>query len=386
MSEAESVFASYEALAEWALDAVRDVTGLVIGCGALGSYVAETLASMGVGAVVLIDDDTLAPHNILRTACVAADDAGRPKVHAVADAIRRRCGDVVQVVPINGSVQTTLGAGLASRASMVFLCADNREARVFGCRRAVAARTPHVSGAIDGFRGLVAGAFDPEASACYECGLSERERNELMRVRFSCSPPVDERAPSVPTTPVAAQITASWMVHVGLAYLQTSDERLLAKRVFIDPVQQSIKAASYERRPDCPCSAAGPRPEPVRFPCHSARMSPRDLLAEARAECGGDASVLLDYALVTEDACETCGRAVVRETPRHEETPSVCAECGGRMAAVRWTHALDGGGPLDGLSFRDLQLPWLHYVRVVGSAGSRTYEFSGDAAEIGLEG
>lgn len=64
----------------------------IVGLGSGGGFVAQSLAMSGVGAFVLIDDDTLETGNIVRH---VADmrDVGRSKVDAVADLIRQRNPD-----------------------------------------------------------------------------------------------------------------------------------------------------------------------------------------------------------------------------------------------------------------------------------------------------
>lgn len=81
------------------LDYLRTRTVGIVGIGSGGSFVAVSLAMSGVGRFILIDDDVIETHNVVRH---AADlrDVGRPKVEAVADLIRQRNpqADVITVV------------------------------------------------------------------------------------------------------------------------------------------------------------------------------------------------------------------------------------------------------------------------------------------------
>ncbi|HOX24241.1 MAG TPA: sulfur carrier protein ThiS adenylyltransferase ThiF [Candidatus Krumholzibacteria bacterium] len=63
-------------------------TVAVAGCGGLGSNVAVALARAGVGHLILIDHDVVAPDNLNRQHFFR-DDVGRPKVAALADHLRR---------------------------------------------------------------------------------------------------------------------------------------------------------------------------------------------------------------------------------------------------------------------------------------------------------
>lgn len=63
-------------------------TVAIIGLGSLGSKIAISLARAGVGNFVLVDDDVVGAHNIVRNELTWLD-VGFSKVHAVARALRR---------------------------------------------------------------------------------------------------------------------------------------------------------------------------------------------------------------------------------------------------------------------------------------------------------
>ena len=61
----------------------------VVGCGAVGSHVAQHLGALGVGRLLLIDHETLAPGNVHRHVLGVAD-VGRAKATAMADTLQGR--------------------------------------------------------------------------------------------------------------------------------------------------------------------------------------------------------------------------------------------------------------------------------------------------------
>ena len=65
-------------------DRLLDLQVTIIGCGAIGSFVAVALAKMGVGRLLLFDHDMV---NEVNLACqfFGNADLGRPKVEALAD-------------------------------------------------------------------------------------------------------------------------------------------------------------------------------------------------------------------------------------------------------------------------------------------------------------
>jgi len=69
-------------------------TVAIIGCGGLGSNVAEMLVRAGVGGLVLIDFDQVCESNLNRQ-FYFADQVGRPKTEALAENLRRIRPEVV---------------------------------------------------------------------------------------------------------------------------------------------------------------------------------------------------------------------------------------------------------------------------------------------------
>jgi integrative and conjugative element protein (TIGR02256 family) len=65
-------------------DILKNLKITVIGCGALGSEIADILAKAGLGQICLIDKDIMRAHNAVRH-LVAIDRMGIPKVWAVAE-------------------------------------------------------------------------------------------------------------------------------------------------------------------------------------------------------------------------------------------------------------------------------------------------------------
>lgn len=101
----------------------EDVRGKVhiIGCGSVGSTVAENLARFGVTDMVLYDFDIVEPRNIVNQ-MFTQDEIGKAKIEAVADmvkAINPECN--VKLVPEGWQGQRLAG--------YVFLCCDGIELR-----------------------------------------------------------------------------------------------------------------------------------------------------------------------------------------------------------------------------------------------------------------
>ena len=95
----------------------------LIGCGSVGSTIAELLARLGLTKITLYDFDYVEDHNLANQMFVQAD-VGKPKVQAVADRIRAinpQVGDDLVIVDKGYTGQKLAG--------YVFIAVDNIELR-----------------------------------------------------------------------------------------------------------------------------------------------------------------------------------------------------------------------------------------------------------------
>lgn len=92
----------------------------IIGCGSVGSTVAELLIRLGITNISLYDFDTVSSHNIANQMFINAD-IGRPKVDALRDlllAINPEAVNGIKLYPEGWKPKTQL-------SGYVFLCVDN---------------------------------------------------------------------------------------------------------------------------------------------------------------------------------------------------------------------------------------------------------------------
>jgi hypothetical protein len=109
---------------------LRRLSVAVIGCSGTGSPVIEQLARLGVGELVMVDDDKLEARNINRilNATMADVRAGRLKVDVLADAVRRmETGTRVVPLPLNLWTPETVEA--VAQCDLVFGCMDTIDGR-----------------------------------------------------------------------------------------------------------------------------------------------------------------------------------------------------------------------------------------------------------------
>lgn len=106
------------------------LSACVIGVSGTGSLVAEQLARLGFGQVILIDFDKIEPRNLNRIVNSTLEDAKaqRSKVVAFAEAVTRYRGEGV-AVPVNTSISARKAVLCASQADVMFSCVDTLDAR-----------------------------------------------------------------------------------------------------------------------------------------------------------------------------------------------------------------------------------------------------------------
>lgn len=93
----------------------------IIGVGATGSWIALTLAKMGVQNIHLWDFDEVESHN-LPNQCFRLKDVGRPKVDALAEVIMENTG-------IKAMAHNTAVTGETNLKGIVFLLVDSMDVR-----------------------------------------------------------------------------------------------------------------------------------------------------------------------------------------------------------------------------------------------------------------
>jgi len=77
----------------------------IVGCGALGGYLARALAQAGVGSLLLFDKDTLAPSNVGRH-LLGVEAVGLAKSAALATRLDRDFPHAVRFDPWHGAIET----------------------------------------------------------------------------------------------------------------------------------------------------------------------------------------------------------------------------------------------------------------------------------------
>ena len=128
---------------------------LLVGCGALGSVLANTLVRAGIGDLLVVDRDLLELHNLQRQVLFDEQDVAQalPKAEAAARRLRR----INTSVRVNSKVQDVTAHNveqLVAGAQLVLDGTDNLETRYLINDACVKAGTPWIYGGVIGTNGM----------------------------------------------------------------------------------------------------------------------------------------------------------------------------------------------------------------------------------------
>ena len=220
---------------------------LIVGCGALGTVVADQLARAGVGSLRVVDRDVVEWTNLQRQTLFEESDARDALPKAVA--AQRRLRQVNSAIEVEAVVGDVHGgnvehlAGLLPGGNSVHLIidgTDNVETRYLLNDVAVKHGVPWVYGACVGTEGRVM-TIRPPATPCLRCVFP--------------TPPAGSELPTCDTAGVlapAAGVVASLQTVAALKLL-TGHEEGGGVLLSLDVWRGRFHTVDIpERRPDCP--------------------------------------------------------------------------------------------------------------------------------------
>jgi molybdopterin-synthase adenylyltransferase len=164
---------SRERAAGYELDALGSGSVLVVGGGATGSNVVQTIALSGVADIVLVDDDVVEPSNLSRSPLVRKDrtrgSKARFKAREMLLGVRELGVNTQPRLRYAIARVQELGLGLIRHAKVVVACVDNIEARAWlaGATRLVG--VPMVEIGLWGTKGHVSVFPNRSGDPCWRC-------------------------------------------------------------------------------------------------------------------------------------------------------------------------------------------------------------------------
>lgn len=208
----------------------------ILGCGALGSNIANILCRSGIGQIVVVDQDRVELSNLQRQMLFTESDVG----HAKAIRAARRLAKINSEVAVEAFHQTVCVDNfnaLFKGCNLIFDASDNFAARFLLNRMSIEENIPWV------FSGVTAASGQsmlivPGKTACLGCMLPEESHGESF-------PTVHNSGIITSIVTIIASISAA----AGIKYLvsKAADGNL----VFFDAWEQQFARAKVASSPEC---------------------------------------------------------------------------------------------------------------------------------------
>ncbi len=239
------------AIGEAGQRALGEARALIVGCGALGTHVADTLARAGVGFLRIVDRDFVDLHNLQRQVLFDEDDLARglPKALAAAEKLRR-INSTVAIEPIVDDANAGNIAALLEGIDLIVDGTDNFETRYLLNDAAARAELPWIYGGVLGTYGMTLTIL-PGETACLRCLFPD--------------PPPPGAAPTcetagvlAPAVATIAAIEATEAIKILVGAREAISRELLA----IDLWRLSVDRLPATRQADCPTCGDGARSYP----------------------------------------------------------------------------------------------------------------------------
>ncbi len=138
----------------------------VIGCGGIGGQTIEMLARMGVGELVLVDEDAFDLSNLNRQTLASITDLGLDKSAVAAEKVRL-INPYVKLTVYSEHVDSDNIEKIIDDSDIVIDALDNILTRVIVSRTACKKEIPYIHGAIHGTLGQIT-VFQPQSDETYE--------------------------------------------------------------------------------------------------------------------------------------------------------------------------------------------------------------------------
>lgn len=241
----------YPAIGESGQRALAASRVLLVGCGALGTHLADTLVRAGVGYLRVVDRDFVELHNLQRQVLFDEDDQARgiPKAIAAAEKLRR-INSTVTIEPIVDDANAGNIAALCDGVDLILDGTDNFETRYLLNDAALRAGLPWVYGGVLAAYGMTMTIL-PGETACLRCLFPD--------------PPPPGEAPTCETAGVlgpAVAMIAAFQAAEALKVLVGARDAVNRDLLAVDVWRLTVDRLPATRQADCPTCGDGVRHYP----------------------------------------------------------------------------------------------------------------------------
>jgi len=221
----------------------------LIGCGALGSVLADTLVRAGVGTLRIVDRDYVELNNLQRQIMFTEQDVadGVPKAVAAADRLGGINSDVT-VEPVVADANSANIESLVESAQLLLDGTDNFETRFLMNDVAVKHRLPWVYGACVGADGMVMPII-PGDTPCLRCVWDQPPPTGM-------NPTCDTAGVLAPIVHIVASLQAVAVMQILTGQLDSLHRKLVQVDAWSGRFDEFDMQSAYDEG-DCPCCKGG---------------------------------------------------------------------------------------------------------------------------------
>jgi molybdopterin-synthase adenylyltransferase len=233
----------FPGIGEEGQEKLLNASAVLIGCGALGTAVANLLVRAGLGRLRIIDRDFVEPSNLQRQALFEESDARDSLPKAVAAERRLRAiNSSVAVEGIVGDLTPKNAAELLAGFPLILDGTDNFETRLLMNDAALSLGVPWIYAAVVGSYGLTM-TIRPGESACLACLLEGGEHLAAIGAEETCD--------TVGVLQAAVGVVASIEAAEAMKLLAGKPDALSERLVACDVWSGKFQSMRVARNPTC---------------------------------------------------------------------------------------------------------------------------------------
>ena len=233
----------FAAIGEAGQERILGASAVLVGCGALGTAVANLLVRAGLGRLRIIDRDFVEPSNLQRQTLFDEADAREALPKAVAAQRRLRAiNSGAQVEGIVGDLTPKNAAELLEGFPLILDGTDNFETRLLLNDASISFGVPWIYAAVVGSYGVTM-TIRPAETACLACLLEGEEKSAAIGAEATCD--------TAGVLQAAVGVIASVEAAEAMKLLAEKREALNGRLVACDVWSGKFQSIRVARNPSC---------------------------------------------------------------------------------------------------------------------------------------
>ncbi len=279
---------------------LQAATVMIVGCGALGTMLANNLCRAGIGHLIIADRDYIELHNLQRQMLFDEDDVAHHLPKAVAAARRlRRVNSDVKIDALVEDIHSDGIEALIRETDLVLDATDNFETRYLINDVCNKYQRPWIYSGVIGSYGVTMNII-PGHTPCLRCVFPEM--------------PLPGTTPTCDTAGILNGIVGAI---AGIASTETlkillKSEKISCALLWMDLWENTLDRIELPRQPDCPCCGCHDYAFLTSLSTSSSTTLCGRNAVQVRAHVGHTPSSKLDFSVLAE-RLQTVGKVQYNE-------------------------------------------------------------------------